>query len=186
MLLANQYEGGATSSDWTHFGVVVALVFVEFIADGQQWSGFLSRTCLLYLLRLWLTPPGYQTAKHRYQKDGKVGRGYNKADLDRGFVTSGLWAYSRHPNFAAEQAIWFVLYQWSCVASNVLYSWTGAGACFLVLLFQSSTLLTELITGSKYPEYRTYQQVVGRFFPSSLTPYTGRRAVPRQTSMRNR
>lgn len=27
-------------------------------------------------------------------------------DVDRGFVTRGLWAWSRHPNFACEQTTW--------------------------------------------------------------------------------
>jgi steroid 5-alpha reductase family enzyme len=84
-----------------------------------------------------------------------------------------LFAYSRHPNFFAEQTIWFVLYQWSCYATNQLYtSWTGVGSGSLFLLFQGSTWLTELITARKYPEYREYQKQVGMFFPISLTPYT--------------
>jgi steroid 5-alpha reductase family enzyme len=151
LLLANQYEKGIKLSDWVPFGVELALVAIEFLSDGQQWT--------------------YQTAKYQYKKDGNITQGHNKTDLDRGFATSGLWAYSRHPNFAAEQAIWFVMYQWSCVASNVLYSWTGIGVASLILLFQSSTLLTETITAGKYPEYATYQKTVGKFLPSSLTPY---------------
>jgi len=88
--------------------------------------------------------------------------------MDRGFVTSGLWAYSRHPNFAAEQTIWFVLYQWSCYATKVLYSWAGVGPSFLILLFQGSTWLTELITSGKYPEYSEYQRQVSMFIPSGF------------------
>lgn len=118
-----------------------------------------------------LTHPDYQTAKHQYQKDAKVPRGFKQEDLDRGFLTSGLWAYSRHPNFFAEQTIWFVLYQWSCYATNNLYSWTGIGSGCLVLLFQGSTLLTEGITASKYPEYKEYQKQVGMFFPISISGY---------------
>lgn len=95
----------------------------------------------------------------------------NKADLDRGFLTSGLWAYSRHPNFFAEQTIWFILYQWSCFASNSLYSWAFAGSGALILLFQGSTWLTEAITAGKYREYKAYQKQVGMFIPKSLSPY---------------
>jgi steroid 5-alpha reductase family enzyme len=63
------------------------------------------------------------------------------------------------------------VYQWSCVAAGALYSWTGVGAAFLLVLFQSSTVLTERITAGKYPEYAVYQKAVGKFLPSSLTPY---------------
>lgn len=97
--------------------------------------------------------------------------GFKQEDLDRGFITSGLWAYSRHPNFFAEQSIWFVLYQWSCYATNNLYSWTGIGSGCLVLLFQGSTWLTEGITAGKYPEYREYQKQVGMFCPASVRGY---------------
>jgi len=84
---------------------------------------------------------------------------------------SGLWGYSRHPNFAAEQSIWFVLYQWSCYTTKTLYNWAGVGPSFLIMLFQGSTWLTELITAGKYPEYRDYQQSVGMFAPAGFSTY---------------
>lgn len=84
-----------------------------------------------------------------------------------------MWAYCRHPNFTAEQTIWFVLYQWSCFSCNVLYNWSAAGALSLMLLFQGSTWLTELLTANKYPDYKHYQQQVGMQIPN-LTPYEPR------------
>jgi steroid 5-alpha reductase family enzyme len=86
--------------------------------------------------------------------------------LERGFNTTGLFAYSRHPNFFAEQTIWFMLYQWACFSTNTLYNWTFAGSAFLILLFQGSTWLTELITSGKYPEYVEYKKQVPMFMPS--------------------
>lgn len=83
----------------------------------------------------------------------------------------GLWGYSRHPNFAAEQSIWLFFYQWSCFATKSLYNWTAVGPSFLVLIFQSSTWLTELITAGKYPEYTGYRQAVGMFLPKSISSY---------------
>lgn len=126
------------------------------------------------------TTADFQTAKKEYQKTAKVprGSGYAQEDLNRGFITSGLWAYCRHPNFTAEQTIWFVLYQWSCYAGNVPYSWAGSGPLFLVMLFQGSTWLTELITAGKYPEYKAYQKQVGVLLPS-LRPYTAPVATPK-------
>lgn len=97
--------------------------------------------------------------------------GYTSAELDAGFLTKGLWAYSRHPNFFAEQTIWFVLYQWSCYASNSLYSWSGIGSLSLIMLFQGSTWLTEAITSGKYPKYKEYQKQVGMFIPRSFGPF---------------
>ena len=84
----------------------------------------------------------------------------------RGFVTTGLWKYSRHPNFAAEQAIWVLFYQWGCFASGSMYNWTAVGMIGYLLVFQGSTPLTEEISASKYPEYRLFQERVGKFVPT--------------------
>ncbi|KAJ3942325.1 uncharacterized protein N0V96_007823 [Colletotrichum fioriniae] len=155
LLLASRIEPDLAASDYSFFAILAGLVLSEYISDGQQWD--------------------YQTAKAAYKKGNStassVPRGWAQADLERGFVTHGLWAYSRHPNFFAEQMVWFVLYQWSCYATKVLYSYTFAGSAFLVMLFQGSTWLTELITAGKYHEYAEYQSQVGMFMPKSLFPY---------------
>ena len=65
-------------------------VLTESIADNQQYS--------------------YQT----FKRSGKVSPNewvgsriaWTKRDAERGFVTRGLWAWSRHPNFLCEQSFW--------------------------------------------------------------------------------
>lgn len=123
----------------------MVLVIAEWFADQQQWN--------------------YQEAKKQYQKTAKVPHKFDQEDLDRGFIVNGLWSWSRHPNFAAEQAIWVILYQWGCWDSEVLYNWTFLGAMSYLFLFQASTWFTELITSGKYPEYAEYQKRVGKFLP---------------------
>ncbi|OAA58421.1 hypothetical protein SPI_06494 [Niveomyces insectorum RCEF 264] len=153
-----------TAADVVFPAAQLGLVLVEWFADQQQWA--------------------YQTAKRQYQRTARVpaGCGFTQADLDRGFVAEGLWAHSRHPNFAAEQSIWLMLYQWSCFATDVLYHWAGVGAAVLVLLFQGSTALTERITAGKYPEYADYQRRVGMFVPTSLAPYKLQQQAERQAT----
>lgn len=126
--------------------VILALVLLEFMADQQQWN--------------------YQHAKKQYKATAKVPVGFAQEDLDRGFVVSGLWTWCRHPNFACEQAIWLVLYQWSNIITDSLYNWTVAGVIGYLLIFQGSTWLTEMITAGKYPEYKEYQRRVNRFLPT--------------------
>ncbi|CAJ2509998.1 Uu.00g058980.m01.CDS01 [Anthostomella pinea] len=152
ILLATQFEPEISVADLGFAGVQLGLVVSEWFSDQQQWD--------------------YQTAKKEYQRTAKIPRGcgISQEDLDRGFITTGLWAYCRHPNFAAEQAIWFVLYQWGCYASKSLYNWAGSGALFLIMLFQGSTWLTEVITSGKYPEYKDYQKQIGAHIPS-VRPY---------------
>lgn len=138
--------------------------------------------CYLTHRRRWNTHTvtDYQAAKKTYQQTAKIPRdcGHTQEDLNRGFITSGLWAYCRHPNFTAEQTIWFVVYQWSCYAGNVPYNWACSGPLFLIMLFQGSTWFTESITAGKYPEYKAYQKQVGVLLPS-LRPYKPVAATPK-------
>ena len=175
VLLTTKFEPDITANDVAFLVVEVALVVTEYISDGQMWSKLeqhlTSGSCTCRTLFPDETIKDYQTAKYKYKDDGVVPAGYSKQELDRGFITTGLFAYSRHPNFFAEQLVWFVLYQWSCFASKTLYNWAGIGSGSLFLLFQGSTWLTELITADKYPQYNDYQKRVGMFTPKSLTAY---------------
>jgi steroid 5-alpha reductase family enzyme len=94
---------------------------------------------------------------------------YTREQLDRGFNTTGLFAWSRHPNFAAEQTFWVMLYQWCCMETETYANWAGVGALGYLILFQASTWLTELLSAGKYPEYKVYQERVGKFLPKLVT-----------------
>ncbi|WP_169581005.1 MULTISPECIES: DUF1295 domain-containing protein [Microbacterium] len=89
--------------------------------------------------------------------------------LEPGFVTSGLWAYSRHPNFFFEQAQWWIFYAISAVAvvstGGSWLNWTIAGAVLLTVLFIGSTIFTESITASKYPGYAGYRRTTSMLVP---------------------
>lgn len=113
----------------------------------------------------------YQTAKYKYKDSSKLPKGFLASDLDRGFVTSGLWAYSRHPNFAVEQTIWVTLYAWSAYQTKTPFSWAASGPMALLSIFFFSTIITEEITAGKHPEYREYQRQIGKFMPLSLAGY---------------
>jgi steroid 5-alpha reductase family enzyme len=81
------------------------------------------------------------------------------------FLQTGLWRFSRHPNFFFEQAQWWLLFFFGVVAANSLLQWTVAGAFLLTTLFIGSTNFTESITRSKYPEYAAYQATTSAIIP---------------------
>lgn len=93
--------------------------------------------------------------------------------LEPGFVTSGLFRVSRHPNFFFEQAQWWAFYvlgATAAVAAGLGFwggaiNWTIAGAALLSLLFIGSTIFTESITASKYPAYADYQRATSMLVP---------------------
>ena len=134
----------------TAFGVadgVLVVLFVGFlvgetVADQQQWR--------------------FQQAK--------------RADLDAGrepsarFVTSGLFRFSRHPNFFFEQAQWWVVAGFGVAAARAV-PWTVVGAVLLTALFVGSTKFTESISLARYPEYADYQRRT-----SAVVPWRPRRA----------
>ncbi|HEY8912641.1 DUF1295 domain-containing protein [Lacisediminihabitans sp.] len=121
----------------TPFGVLdglVAAVFIAFlvgetIADQQQW---------------------------RFQGWKKAQMAAGRAPSPR-FLQSGLFRYSRHPNFFFEQAQWWALFLFGAIAAGSLAQWTVLGALLLTVLFIGSTAFTERITLGRYPEYAHYQ-----------------------------
>jgi steroid 5-alpha reductase family enzyme len=122
--------------------LIAAVAFVVFfigetVADEQQWR--------------------FQTAKH-----AAIARGETP---ETGFITTGLFRYSRHPNFFCEQAMWWTYYGFSIAAGAEWLNWTITGAVLLTLLFQGSTGLTEKLSARKYPAYAAYQKTTSRLMP---------------------
>ena len=122
--------------------VVATVAFVGFlagetIADQQQWN--------------------FQSAKQRELSAGR--------DPWPRFLSTGLFRYSRHPNFFFEQAQWWVIFAFGAIAAGSLMQWTVAGAALLTLLFVGSTRFTESISLSRYPEYADYQDTTSAVIP---------------------
>ncbi|KAI0073665.1 DUF1295-domain-containing protein [Panus rudis PR-1116 ss-1] len=165
---AFQQPAQLSTSDYILATLALIDIAVEFVADNQQYS--------------------FQTYKHTGVIETNEWPGANIAwtpeDAKRGFVTRGLWAWSRHPNFFCEQTFWVIITLFPVLApespklpalpvSSITPFWPLAPALVLCTLFFSSTLFTESISRSKYPEgYAAYQQRVAMFVPF-LTPVWG-------------
>ena len=80
-------------------------------------------------------------------------------------MPSGLFRYSRHPNFFCEQGMWWSFYLFGVAATGRWLDWSIAGAVLLTLLFQGSTAITEQITLGKYPAYADYRRRTSRLLP---------------------
>lgn len=120
----------------------VTLLLIETIADQQQWI--------------------FQGEKYRRMREGLPLTG----DYKLGFLTGGLFQFSRHPNFVCEIAIWWVFYLFGVVANGGQFlNWTLAGPFILTILFQGSTNFTETLSIAKYPDYIRYQRTTSRLIP---------------------
>lgn len=121
---------------------VLAVVFLAFlagetVADQQQWT-------------------------FQQYKRAEVAAGREPAAR---FVRTGLFRYSRHPNFFFEQAQWWVVFVFGALAAGSPWQWTVAGAVLLTLLFIGSTRFTESISLNRYPEYAQYQRRTSMLVP---------------------
>lgn len=145
--------------DFLNIALFLGFLLIETIADQQQWN--------------------YQTKKYDWIDNKKSTKTkYSESEIEdfkRGFLIKGLFKYSRHPNFWAEQSIWWVVYSFTLSSQltflkgnfsiGALFNYTCFGTVFLTSLFQGSTILTEWITTKKYPEYKNYSASVSRFLP---------------------
>lgn len=135
-LMALQFNNTPLGNlDYIAAGLMLFFIVYETIADQQHWN--------------------YQSKKHALIKAGKP----LSEDYKKGFLDKGLWAYSRHPNYWAEQSIWVAFYLFSVAASGQWINWSIAGCLLLFVLFQGSSDFSEEISASKYPEYKNYQNV---------------------------
>lgn len=82
-----------------------------------------------------------------------------------GFNTTGLWNYSRHPNYIGEQLIWIGVYLFVLGARIAFFDITIIACILLICVFIGSSRLAENISSSKYPLYKDYQKKVFKYLP---------------------
>jgi steroid 5-alpha reductase family enzyme len=81
------------------------------------------------------------------------------------FLQSGLFRFSRHPNYFFELAQWWMVFLFGAVAARSVLEWTIIGPFLLTLLFVGSTRFTEKISLSRYPEYELFQRSTSAVVP---------------------
>jgi steroid 5-alpha reductase family enzyme len=142
LLLAALYpDAPLTVTDIIAAALMLVFIITETIADNQMYR--------------------FQEEK----RSGIPGDPANDGPTVKGFLTGGLWKYVRHPNYASEQAIWICFYLFGVAASGKWINFTMAGPVLLVILFIGSSVMTEKVSSSKYPEYSVYQKEVPKFIP---------------------
>ena len=141
---------------------LITLPMNELLANPAPFSGVDAALALLFLALLTLETVADQQQWnfHQFKKaERAAGR-----EVRPGFLTTGLFSISRHPNFFAEQAQWWVVYLF-VFANQGFGGWSWIGAFVLTGLFIGSTRFTEEITLSKYPDYAQYQKRVSMLVP---------------------
>jgi len=134
------YQHRATA--FSAIDLLLTLLFVLFtvaetVADQQQWD--------------------FQQWKNAEVRAGRI--------PNPRFLQSGLFRFSRHPNYFFEIAQWWVVFLFGAVAARSILDWTVIGPFLLTLLFVGSTRFTEKISLSRYPEYEFFQRSTSAVVP---------------------
>jgi steroid 5-alpha reductase family enzyme len=94
---------GLHLSDIALAGLSVVTIYLQWIADNQQYS------YQTYKHALKASPPDTKAIQaHKAWQHGSSRIEWTPRDIKRGFLTRGLFAWSRHPNFACEQTMWLL------------------------------------------------------------------------------
>ncbi|KAJ7510289.1 DUF1295-domain-containing protein [Mycena galericulata] len=172
---ATQPPQPLNSQDYAVIALSLLVLAIEFTSDNQQFA--------------------YQTFKHEPKRFHSSHQwpgarlSWTPADAERGFITRGLWAWARHPNFACEQSFWWIMTLASrptlservdllTILRAPVFDLQALLAPLLPLtpalalsaLFFSSTIYTEAITASKYPSVRDLQTPRGHVQPRRNPP----------------
>lgn len=117
---------------------------------------------------LWLTGFVFEAGG-----DWQLRQFLNRRDNDRAVLDTGLWRYTRHPNYFGEACMWWAYWLlavagggWWTLISPLLMTW--------LLLRVSGVALLEKSIGERRPEYRDYVERTSAFFP--LPPRPGGRS----------
>ena len=85
-------------------------------------------------------------------------------------LDTGLWAWSRHPNYFGEMAFWWSLGLLG-LAAGTQYAWALAGPAAITLLFQVVSLpMIEKRMRERRPDWDDYVARVGRVLPRPARP----------------
>ncbi len=80
-------------------------------------------------------------------------------------LDSGLWRYTRHPNYFGEACMWWALCLIACGADGGWWSFIGPLLLTILLLKFSGVALTEKKMAERHDDYAEYKRRTNAFFP---------------------
>lgn len=143
--------------------VFLLQAFLALIVALPLMSIFSSETAINSLdyiaFALWLTGMFFETVGDLQLAHFKVSSANKKKVLN-----SGLWRYSRHPNYFGEFCIWWAFFLFA-VSSGYWWSIVSPLLMSILLLKVSGVSLLESTISERRPEYASYCRTTNAFFP---------------------
>ncbi|MCF7984861.1 MAG: DUF1295 domain-containing protein [Thiohalocapsa sp.] len=133
---------------------IISLPLLGAVLGGTQigWLDFAA-------VALWLVGFGFEAVGDQQLASFKADPANKGKVLD-----SGLWRYTRHPNYFGEACIWWAYYLFA-VAAGAWWSIPGPLLMTLLLLRVSGVALLEKDIGERRPAYRGYTERTSAFVP---------------------
>jgi steroid 5-alpha reductase family enzyme len=157
---ANNEPGFAFKSLYIVFGLqgmlawLVALPLLPAITSDVPLNGIDLIAALLWLVGFVFEAGGdYQLARFKAREDSK-GR----------VLDTGLWRYTRHPNYFGDFCIWWSFFLFA-VASGGCWSIASPLLMSLLLLKVSGVAMLEKTISDRRPKYAEYIRRTNAFFP---------------------
>ena len=92
-------------------------------------------------------------------------RAFARTKKSGDIMQSGLWAYSRHPNYFGEISFWWGLFLFG-LAADASWWWTGVGAVAMTLLFHfASVPMLDARSVERRPGYEDHMRRVNAIVP---------------------
>ncbi len=135
--------------------VAMPLLQIQLSRTPAGWTWLDAVGCLLFAVGLFFEAVGdYQLARF-------------KADpANRGKVMdSGLWRYTRHPNYFGDAALWWGLGCFALATRGSLWTLVGPVLMSFLIVKVSGVALLEKGLGDTKPKYREYVRKTSSFFP---------------------
>jgi steroid 5-alpha reductase family enzyme len=133
---------------------IISLPLLAGILGGAplHWIDFVA-------VALWLTGFFFETIGDQQLASFKADPANRGKVLD-----SGLWRYTRHPNYFGEACIWWAYFLFAVAAGGWWTIFSPVLMTFLLLRVSGVTLLEKDI-GERRPAYQDYIQRTNAFFP---------------------
>ncbi len=165
---ANNEPGFVVKSLYIVFGLqgllawIISIPLLPAIASSSSLGLIDAAAAALFIVGLFFEVVGdYQLSRFRSAQDTK-GRVLN----------TGLWRYSRHPNYFGEFCIWWSFWLFAAATGAWWTIFSPLLVSFLLLRVSGVTMLEKTI-GDRRPEYAEYVRTTNAFFPGPRKSQAG-------------
>jgi steroid 5-alpha reductase family enzyme len=134
--------------------VIAAPLFVSAVSEGPPLQGWAIAGSVVWAIGLAFEAIGDEQLRRFKKRHGNSGR----------IMTTGLWGYTRHPNYFGEVVLWWGIFLIALPAENGWWAiMSPLAITFLILRVSGIPMLEKKYEGN--PEFEAYRRRTSAFIP---------------------